>query len=317
MLLDRLFYRTTWFRVWIALCLIPSIGSRSQGEDIFADIDLTDISIERHEYLQDAELLEEPSPSKPHEELNEDPTENLLPSQAGGSYLSELENLAQPSRIGSSLKLILTMSVISLAPAILLMTTSFIRISIVLGLLRQAFGAQQLPPNQVLTSLSLFMTMMIMWPVWTHVYDDAVEPYSDPNIDMSWQEAWQRGIEPVRNFMIQQIETTGNTDDVRLFVRHAPGATQNPANYGEVPTQALLPAFVLSELKTAFLLGFQIYLPFLIIDIVVATLTMSMGMVMLPPTMMSLPLKLLLFVLVDGWHLLVGMLLESFHAQSM
>jgi flagellar biosynthetic protein FliP len=240
----------------------------------------------------------------------------LLESQSG-KYVAELQNLADPSRIGSSLKLILTMSVISLAPAILLMTTSFIRISIVLGLLRQAFGAQQLPPNQVLTSLSLFMTMMIMWPVWTQVYDDAVKPYSDPDSGMTWQEAWQTGIEPVRNFMIQQIETTGNTDDVRLFVRHAPGATENPASYDEVPTQALLPAFVLSELKTSFLLGFQIYLPFLIIDIVVATLTMSMGMVMLPPTMMSLPLKLLLFVLVDGWHLLVGMLLESFSSQTM
>ena len=234
------------------------------------------------------------------------------PADQQEGLASQIEGLVQPSQIGSSLKIILTMSVISLAPAILLMTTSFIRISIVLGLLRQALGAQQLPPNQVTTSLSLFMTLMIMWPVWTRVYEDSIQPYSDPNIQMSMAEAWEAGSEPVRLFMINQIQYTENTDDVLLFMKHVPGASQNPSSFGEVPTQALLPAFVLSELKTAFLLGFQIYLPFLIIDIVIATLTTSMGMVMLPPTMMSLPFKLLLFVLVDGWHLIVGMLLDSF-----
>ncbi len=242
--------------------------------------------------------------------------ETALPIGSDSNVVSQVESLLQPSQIGSSLKIIMTMSVLSLAPAILVMTTSFIRISIVLGLLRQALGAQQIPPNQVTTSLSLFMTMMIMWPVWTRVYDDAVEPYSDPNVEMTMAEAWQAGSEPVRLFMIRQIQNTENTDDVLLFMKHVPGATENPSHYGEVPTQALLPAFVLSELKTAFLLGFQIYLPFLIIDLVIATLTTSMGMVMLPPTMMSLPFKLLLFVLVDGWHLIVGMLLESFHTSG-
>lgn len=296
------------FGTAIVACLLCAAFARAQL-DTFADVDLSSIEVEGSDVDSLAEIVES---RRPFAEITV-PNQEAEPSR---DYVSQIESLIQPSRIGSSLKIILTMSVISLAPAILLMTTSYIRISIVLGLLRQAFGAQQIPPNQVMNSLALFMTMMIMWPVWSQVYEDAVKPYSDPSVEMSWQEAWQAGIEPVRNFMIHQIRVTENADDVRLFVRHVPGATENPTTYDEVPTQALLPAFVLSELKTAFLLGFQIYLPFLIIDIVVATLTMSMGMVMLPPTMMSLPLKLLLFVLVDGWHLLVGMLLDSFHAQT-
>ncbi len=223
----------------------------------------------------------------------------------------------------SALQIMLMLTVISIAPAILLMTTSFIRIVIVLGLLRQAIGTQQLPPSQVITAIALFMTVMIMTPVWTDVYEDSIKPYTAGDIDL--EQAWDAGIAPVRRFMADQITRTGNDDDVYMFLEHMPsevdpitGESPEYAYYGatagerEVPLQALLPAFMLSELKTAFLIGFQIYLPFVILDIVVASVTISMGMLMLPPVLISLPFKLLLFVLVDGWHLVVEMLLDSF-----
>jgi flagellar biosynthesis protein FliP len=223
------------------------------------------------------------------------------------------EAWTSPERVQSTLQVVLLMSVVSLAPAILLMTTSFVRIAVVLGLLRQALGAPQLPPNQVITSLALFMTLLLMTPVWTEVYRDAIQPYTDPEVALGWDEAWQAGVQPVRRFMSRQIEIAGNSDDVWLFYQYLPEAQRvEPSSYDEVPLQVLLPAFVLSELKIAFLIGFQIYLPFLILDIVVSSITVSMGMMMLPPTMVSLPLKLMLFVLVDGWNLVVGMLLQSF-----
>ena len=215
-------------------------------------------------------------------------------------------------RLSATLQMVLTMSVLSLAPAVLLMTTSFIRIAVVLGLLRQALGIGQLPSNQVITSIALFMTLLIMTPVWKDVYQDAIQPYTDPQGTMTPEQAWQAGVKPIRKFMSRQIEIAGNSDDVWLFYQYLPEATAAPATYDDVPLQVLLPAFVLSELKTAFLIGFQIYLPFVIVDLVVSSVTMSMGMVMLPPMMISLPMKLLLFVLVDGWNLIVGMLMASF-----
>ena len=153
------------------------------------------------------------------------------------------------------------------------------------------------------------MTLVIMTPVWKQTYDEAIVPYTQQQLDCA--DAWQIGTRPVRRFMSLQIERTGNHDAVWLFLSYLPkGPT--PETYDDVPLTALVPAFVLSELKTAFLIGFQIYLPFVIIDLVVSSITVSMGMMMLPPTMLSVPLKLLLFVLVDGWYLVVGMLLESF-----
>lgn len=214
----------------------------------------------------------------------------------------------------SALQIMVLLTVLSLAPAILLMTTCFVRIVIVLGLLRQAIGLQQSPPSQVITSVALFMTILIMTPVWSDVYHEAIEPYSRPGSDMSLDEAWQAGARPIRRFMSRQIEIAGNSDDVQLFYQYLPPHTPPPKTYDDVPLQVLLPAFMLSELKTAFLIGFQIFLPFLILDIVIASVTISMGMMMLPPVMISLPFKLLLFVLVDGWRLVVGMLLASFGA---
>jgi flagellar biosynthetic protein FliP len=217
-----------------------------------------------------------------------------------------------PEHFGSTLQVVLTLTVISLAPAILLMTTSYVRIAVVLGLLRQALGIQQLPSNQVISSIALFMTLLIMSPVWKDVYDEAIAPYTDPDVAMSAEEAWEAGIRPVRRFMSRQIEIAENDDDVWLFFERLPADTPAPENFDDVPLQVLLPAFMLSELKVAFLIGFQVYLPFLILDLVVSSVTISMGMLMLPPMMISMPLKLMLFVLVDGWHLVVGMLLDSF-----
>ena len=216
----------------------------------------------------------------------------------------------------SAIQVMLLLTVLSLAPAVLLMTTSFVRIIVVLGLLRQALGVQQLPPSQVITSIAMFMTALLMTPVWTDVYDNAIAPYTAPNSDMTLDDAWQAGVRPVRRFMSRQIDIAGNASDVMMFYKYANETGPAPATYEDVPLQVLLPAFMLSELKVAFLIGFQIYLPFLILDIVVASVTISMGMMMLPPVMISLPFKLMLFVLVDGWALVVGMLMESFAPYS-
>jgi flagellar biosynthetic protein FliP len=214
-----------------------------------------------------------------------------------------------PDGLGSTLQVMLLLAVLSLAPAALLMTTCFVRVVVVLSLLRQAIGTQNLPPTQVITTLSLFLTLLIMSPVWKQVYDGAVLPYTQHKI--SAERAWETGVAPVRRFMSMQIENTHNTEDVWLFMSYLPHHPK-PASYEDVPLQALLPAFMLSELKTAFLIGFRIYLPFLILDMVVASVMVSMGMLMLPPVLISLPFKLLLFVLVDGWRLVVGMLLQCF-----
>lgn len=214
-----------------------------------------------------------------------------------------------PEGLSSAIQVMLLLTVLSLAPAVLLMTTCFVRIVVVLGLLRQAVGTQNLPPSQVITSLALFVTLLIMTPVWKETYDRAIVPYT--NRQISLEEAWSEGVAPIREFMSLQIERTGNRDDVYLFLSYLPDQPE-PDDYADVPLVALLPAFMLSELKTAFLIGFQIYLPFIIIDMVIASVMVSMGMLMLPPVLISMPFKLLLFVLLDGWHLVVGMLMESF-----
>lgn len=240
-----------------------------------------------------------------------------LPDTTGSQSLENLitagpEVWKSPEGLSSAIQVMLLLTVLSLAPAILLMTTSFVRIIVVLGLLRQALGVQQLPPSQVLTSIAMFMTLLLMTPVWTDVYNDAIEPYTAANSDMSIEEAWSAGVRPVRRFMSRQIDIADNADDVVMFYQYANQDGPAPSSYDDVPLQVLLPAFMLSELKVAFLIGFQIYLPFLILDVVIASVTISMGMMMLPPVMISLPFKLMLFVLVDGWRLVIGMLMESF-----
>lgn len=238
----------------------------------------------------------------------------LLPDPVAEALRGGPESWTSPQRLSSTLQVMLLLTVLSLAPAILLMTTSFVRIVVVLGLLRQALGTQQLPPSQVITTLALFMTLLVMGPTWTEIYNVSIRPYTRGEITDP-EAAFNAGVLPLKRFMSRQIELAGNSDDVWLFYEYLPASQRSvkpPETYDDVPLQVLLPAFMLSELKVAFLIGFQIYLPFLILDLVVSSITISMGMMMLPPVMISLPLKLLLFVLVDGWTLVVGMLLESF-----
>jgi flagellar biosynthesis protein FliP len=238
------------------------------------------------------------------ETSNQPLTMKLPEGLAGGP-----KQWTSPEGLSSAIQVMLLLTVLSLAPAVLLMTTCFVRIVVVLSLLRQAIGTQQLPPSQVITTLSLFITFLIMAPVWKQVYNEAIVPYTEHRISLD--EAWTSGVAPVRKFMSQQIERTKNSEDIFLFMNYLPNQP-TVDKYEDVPLVALLPAFMLSELKTAFLIGFQIYLPFLILDMVVSSVLVSMGMLMLPPVLISLPFKLLLFVLVDGWHLVVGMLMESF-----
>ena len=246
------------------------------------------------------------------ENLKQTVGENTSAEELASKVLGGPDAWLSPKGLSSSLQILLLLTFLSLAPAILLMTTCYVRIIVVFGLLKQALGAQQLPPSQVITSIALFITIFVMSPVWTQVYNEAIEPYTQEDSQMTAVDAWEKGADPIRRFMSRQIDMAGNHDDVLLFYsRYAPGSPE-PKFFEEVPLQVLLPAYMLSELKTAFLMGFKIYLPFLILDIVIASVTVSMGMMMLPPAMISMPFKLLLFVLVDGWRLVVQMLLDSF-----
>jgi flagellar biosynthesis protein FliP len=219
-----------------------------------------------------------------------------------------LPDLTQPQNFSTAIQGIALLSVLSLAPAIILMLTSFTRIIIVLSLLRQGLGAAQLPPTQVLTALAIFMSLIVMGPTWQRVNNDALQPYIKGQMDQ--KTALDRASAPVREFMSGQIRAQGNDEDVFVFTdaAHQP----RPQKWDQVSISALAPAFMLSELKTAFMMGFKIYLPFLIIDLVVSTLLISMGMMMLPPVLVSMPFKLLLFVMVDGWRLITGSLMGSF-----
>ena len=221
----------------------------------------------------------------------------------------QLPDLTKRENLSSAMQIIILLTVLSLAPAILLMMTSFTRIIIVLSLLRQALGTQQLPPNQILVGLAMFMTFLVMGPTWQRINNEALRPYLDGQKDMDQARALSLAQQPLRDFMINNIRECGNDEDIFLFTdfRH-----EKPQTWADISTVTLVPAFMLSELKTAFLMGFKIYLPFLIIDMVISAVLISMGMMMLPPVLISLPFKLLLFVLVGGWHLITGTLMGSF-----
>ncbi|MEM6392309.1 MAG: flagellar type III secretion system pore protein FliP [Planctomycetota bacterium] len=216
--------------------------------------------------------------------------------------------------LSTTISIVLLLTVLSLAPAILVMCTSFTRIIVVLALLRQALGTQTLPPSQVIVGLSLFLTMLVMAPTFERINTEALQPLQDPNSWMTEMEAWERAKQPLRDFMFAQIEHAGNWDAVYMILNYRQIDTSEPGQLrrSDVDMLTLVPAFVLSELKVAFLLGFQLYLPFLVIDMVVSSVLISMGMLMLPPVLISLPFKLLLFVMVDGWNLVAGNLLNSF-----
>ncbi len=230
-------------------------------------------------------------------------------------------NSATPAVVGkgdglsTSLSILLLLTVLTLVPAILVMCTSFTRIVVVLALLRQALGTQSLPPTQVVVGLSLFLTFLVMSPTLQRINAEVLQPMQDPDIEMNELEAWEKAKQPLRDFMFAQIDHAGNWDSVYMLMEwRQPGSTKERGSLrrADVDMLTLIPAFMLSELKVAFLLGFRLYLPFLVIDMVISSVLISMGMLMLPPVLISLPFKLLLFVLVDGWNLVVANLLSSF-----
>lgn len=243
------------------------------------------------------------------------------PTAAAGDALnpiSILEGAAEATPgfeggLSGAMNVIVLLTVLALAPTIMVMTTSFIRIIIVLGLLRQAIGTQALPPSQVIMGLALFMTLLVMGPTIERINNEAIQPYQQGEIT-NQIEMWDAAKQPVRDFMFEQIEATGNWSGVYALLNYQGVDTSRPEDLtrADVDTLTLASAFMLSELKVAFLMGFRVYLPFLIIDMIIASLLISMSMMMLPPVLISLPFKILLFVLVDGWQLVVSSLLTSF-----
>ena len=209
-----------------------------------------------------------------------------------------------PQDVAVTLQIMAVLTILSIAPSILLMTTAFIRIVVVLGFLRNALSTQNVPPNQVVIALSLFLTFYIMGPYWSQANENGIQPYLAGR--MSQEEALRNVVAPMREFMFRQTRES----DLALFVNLS--GDERPDTQDDVSTFTLIPAYVISELKTAFQLGFMIYIPFIVIDMIVASTLMSMGMMMLPPVMISMPFKILLFVMVDGWHLLIQSLIMSF-----
>jgi flagellar biosynthetic protein FliP len=220
-----------------------------------------------------------------------------------------LRTLLGPDAIATILPSALLFGVVSLVPAVLLMTTCFVRISVVLALLRQGLGTPQIPSNQILAALAIFLSALVMWPVWTQAWRDGVEPYRQGSLTPA--AALERGSLPVRRWMATQIEAAGNRDTMLMFLARHPSGSRPVTTYDDVPVESLLPAFLVSELETAFAIGFRLLLPFLVLDLLVATLVVSTGLVMLPPTLVSLPLKLLVFIAADGWTLVVQSLLDG------
>lgn len=240
------------------------------------------------------------------------------PSSAAGDpiYIPDVTKWLPPAddreSLSSALQIVVVMTILTLSPSIVLMMTCFARFIIVLSLLRSALGTQTLPPTQVLVGLALFMTFLVMTPTWEKIRAQAVDPYL--NGELSQTAALQIASTEMRHFMFDQIEAAGNEQDVYMLVEYAERRSigdDETLTREQVPFTALLPAYLLSELKVAFIIGFRIYLPFLVIDMVISTVLVAMGMMMLPPVLISLPFKLLLFVLADGWHLVAGALMAS------
>jgi flagellar biosynthetic protein FliP len=217
-----------------------------------------------------------------------------------------VRNPSTGQEVAFSLQLLLLLTVLSLAPSIIILMTSFLRVSIVMDFIKRALSLQQVPPNQVLLGISLFLTIFIMWPTFTSVYENSIRPLSQG--ELSVENAYREAEAPLRLFMYSQMRN--NTDNIRLFM--AMRGLDRPNTLADVPTYVLIPAFILNELTIAFKIGILLFIPFIVIDMVVASALMSMGMIMLPPVMISMPFKLILFVLVDGWGLLTDQLVRSF-----
>ncbi len=205
--------------------------------------------------------------------------------------------------VSTTLQILLLLTVLSLAPSILIMTTSYLRIIIVFHFLKNAMGTQQMPPNQLLAGIALFVTFFIMAPTWSVVNDNALKPLMDGQITM--EEAYDQGVEPIRDFMFERVRN----EDLELFI----GMTniEKPETKNELPTYILVPAYALSELRAGFIIGFFLFIPFIMVDLIIGSILLSMGMMMIPPMMISLPFKVLLFILVDGWNLIVGSVVKG------
>jgi flagellar biosynthetic protein FliP len=231
----------------------------------------------------------------------------LLPQPKEGPDTSK------PGGLSTVLNIMLLLTVLALAPSLILMTTCFVRILIVLSLLRQAIGTNSLPPPQVTMGLAVFMTILVMAPTGERIYHEAIVPNQQGQI-ADYDELWNKAKQPLRDFMFDQIQASGNWSSLYMILNYRGVDTSEPEKLkrSDVDMVALIPAYMLSELKTAFLMGFRVYLPFLVIDMVISTMLISMSMMMLPPVLISLPFKLLLFVMVDGWQLVVGSLMSSF-----
>lgn len=229
---------------------------------------------------------------------------------AAGSNNNNLINFSVAAGDGSDmasvLQMLLVLTIISLAPSILMLLTSFTRIVIVLHFTRAALGVQTIPPNQVLIGLSIFLTFFVMSPTFTQVYDSAIKPLS--NNEITIEQAFDAGVKPMRAFMLKQV----STKDLDTFLNIAGTEAGSIENEDDIPLNVLIPAFIISELRIAFIIGFLIYIPFIVIDMVVSSVLMSMGMMMLPPTTISMPFKILLFVMADGWNLVIGNLMQTF-----
>jgi len=206
--------------------------------------------------------------------------------------------------VSTTLQILLLMTVLSLAPSILIMTTAYLRIIIVFHFLKNALGTQQMPPSQLLAGLALFITFFVMAPTWNKVNDEAIKPLMSNSINLD--QAYEKGVEPIRAFMFEHVRDA----DLELFIGLA--NMQRPQNRADLPTYILVPAFALSELRAGFIIGFFLFIPFIMVDMIVSSILLSMGMMMIPPMMISLPFKILLFILVDGWNLIVGSLVRSF-----
>lgn len=244
-----------------------------------------------------------PSPV-PTPSITASPTPGLSANGTGNNLSLNFSTGDGTGSLSATLQILLVLTVLTLAPSILIMMTSFIRIIIILHFTRSALGTQTTPPNQVLIGLALFLTLFIMSPTFMKINTQAIQPLNRGEITQ--EEAFEKGLEPIRDFMFDQT----SEKDLKLFLEIS--NTTEVTQRSDVPTTVLIPAFILSELRTAFIIGFLIYLPFIVIDMVVASTLMSMGMMMLPPTTISMPFKILLFIMADGWNLIIGEVIKTF-----
>ncbi len=310
---------------WAACCEEPGIVplataaadglATSQPDQSQASNTAASVRSERRSTPGDQDTIRPPETVPPQQRV---PPQNEVPAapsdeRAGPAETTGvaglLERLLPGGGLAGPLSAAVTIGVVSLAPAALLMTTCYVRFSVVLSLVRQGLGTQGMPSNQIVASLALFLSAMVMWPIWTEAWRAGVEPYQAGQLELT--AAVDQGSLPVRRWMARQIEAAGHRETVLMFLQRHPTASAGVASYDDVPAEALLPAFLVSELETAFMLGVRLLIPFLLIDLVVATLVVSSGLVMLPPTVVSLPLKLLVFVMADGWTLVVTSLLDG------